>query len=53
MIALPIYIRPEIYKNYKVPDILLTGDTKKINEWLYEQSLIRTEKYKNKNNIHN
>ena len=53
MIAPPIYTRPEIYKNYKVPDILLTGDTKKINEWLCQQSLIRTEKYKNKNNIHN
>ena len=38
---------------YKVSDILLTGDTKKINEWLCQQSLIRTEKYKNKNNIHN
>ena len=46
LIAPPIYTRPENYKGLKVPDILLTGNTKKIKEWLYEQSIIRTEKYK-------
>ena len=56
VIAPPIYTRPENYKGLKVPDILLTGNTKKIKEWLYEQSIIRTEKYKknilnNNNNI--
>ena len=29
----PVYTRPEIYKNLKVPDILLSGNHQKINEW--------------------
>ena len=27
------YTRPEVYKNWKVPKILLSGDHKKIEEW--------------------
>ena len=49
MIAPPIYTRPENYKGLKVPDILLTGNTKKIKEWLNEQSQIRTDNYKKSN----
>ncbi|MDA2969635.1 MAG: tRNA (guanosine(37)-N1)-methyltransferase TrmD [Actinomycetota bacterium] len=29
----PVYTRPEIYKNYEVPDVLLSGNHKKIQEW--------------------
>ena len=50
MISPPIYTRPENYKGFKVPEILLTGNTKKIQEWLYQQSQIRTDNYK-KNKI--
>ncbi len=42
MLAPPVYTRPEDYKGYKVPDILLSGHEKKIQEWRYEQALERT-----------
>ncbi len=29
----PTYTRPEVYKGLKVPDVLLSGDHKKIDEW--------------------
>jgi len=29
----PVYTRPEIYKNMEVPDVLLSGNHKKIEEW--------------------
>jgi tRNA (guanine37-N1)-methyltransferase len=29
----PQYTRPEVYKEWKVPEILLSGDHKKIEEW--------------------
>jgi tRNA (guanine37-N1)-methyltransferase len=42
MLAPPVYTRPEDYKGYKVPEILLSGHEKKIQEWRYEQALERT-----------
>ena len=44
LLAPPVYTRPAEFKGWKVPDILLSGDQKKIDEWRYEQSVIRTEK---------
>lgn len=38
----PIYTRPAEFKGHKVPDILLTGDHKKIEKWRSEQSAERT-----------
>ena len=29
----PVYTRPEIFKNMKVPEVLLSGNHKKIDEW--------------------
>ena len=29
----PVYTRPEIFKNLEVPDVLLSGNHQKINEW--------------------
>ena len=29
----PVYTRPDIYKNHKVPDVLLSGNHKEINDW--------------------
>jgi len=42
LIAPPVYTRPEEFQGWKVPDILLGGDLKKINEWRHEESVKRT-----------
>lgn len=34
----PQYTKPEEYKGWRVPDVLLSGDHKKIREWREEQS---------------
>lgn len=44
LLAPPVYTRPADYKGWKVPEILLSGNTKKIDDWKFEQSLMRTEK---------
>jgi tRNA (guanine37-N1)-methyltransferase len=43
LIAPPVYTKPAEYKNWKVPEVLLSGNFAKIEEWRYEQSLIRTQ----------
>ena len=43
LLAPPIYTRPAEYNGWKVPDLLLSGNTKLIEEWRHEQSLNRTE----------
>ena len=43
LLAPPVYTRPAEYKGWKVPEILLTGDPKKIEEWRFEQSFERTK----------
>jgi len=42
LLAPPIYTRPEVYNGWKVPEILLSGNTKEIEKWQLEQSLERT-----------
>ncbi len=42
LLAPPVYTRPADFRGVKVPDILLCGDPKKIDEWRHEQSLQRT-----------
>ena len=42
LISPPVYTRPADYKGWKVPDVLLSGHQAKIEEWRYEQSLLRT-----------
>lgn len=42
LLAPPVYTRPSEYKGMKVPDILLSGNFPKIEEWRHEQSLERT-----------
>ena len=42
LLAPPVYTRPEEYKGEKVPEILLSGHEKKIEEWRFEQALERT-----------
>ncbi len=43
LLAPPIYTRPAEYKGWKVPEILLSGNTPKIEEWREEQSYQRTK----------
>ena len=43
LLAYPIYTRPADYKGWKVPEVLLSGDFKKISEWQEDQSVSRTE----------
>jgi len=38
----PHYTRPEVYEDMKVPDVLLSGDHKKIERWRLKQALGRT-----------
>lgn len=44
LLAPPVYTRPAEYKGWKVPDVLLSGHTKKIEEWREEQAYKRTKK---------
>ncbi len=43
LLAPPIYTRPANYKGLKVPDILLSGDGKKIEAWKEQQAFRRTK----------
>ena len=44
LLAPPVYTRPEEFRGWKVPDILMSGNHAKIEEWRYQQSVERTEK---------
>ncbi len=44
LLEYPQYTRPEVFRGMKVPDILLSGNHKKIAEWRKEQSLERTKR---------
>lgn len=43
LLAPPIYTRPADYKGWKVPEILTSGNTPKVEEWREEQALERTK----------
>jgi tRNA (guanine37-N1)-methyltransferase len=43
LLAPPVYTRPADYKGWKVPEVLLSGDPKQIDEWRWNQSLERTK----------
>jgi len=44
LLAPPVFTRPSDFKGWKVPDILLSGNTAEIDKWRHEQSLERTKK---------
>ena len=44
LLAPPVYRRPAEYKGWRVPDVLLSGHQRKIDEWKHEQSLERTRR---------
>lgn len=43
LLAPPIYTRPAEYNGWKVPDVLLSGNDKLIEDWRNDMSLKRTE----------
>ena len=43
LLAPPVYTRPEDFRGWKVPEILMGGNHRKIEEWRHEQSLLRTK----------
>lgn len=43
LLAPPIYTRPADYKGWKVPEILTSGNTPKIESWREEQALKHTQ----------
>ena len=43
LLAPPVYTRPADYKGWTVPEVLLSGHEKKIQEWRHEQSVERTK----------
>ena len=44
LLSPPVYTRPADYKGWKVPEILLSGNEKKINEWRENQSFEITKR---------
>ncbi len=44
LLAPPVYTRPREFNNWTVPDVLLSGHQKKIDNWREEQSIERTKK---------
>ena len=43
LLAPPVYTRPAQYDGMKVPDVLLSGNFPKIDEWRHEEALKRTK----------
>lgn len=43
LVSPPVYTRPRVYNEWSVPDILLSGDDKKVEAWKYQQALERTK----------
>lgn len=43
LLAPPVYTRPESYRGWKVPEVLMSGNHAKISDWRLEQSINRTK----------
>jgi len=44
LLSPPVYTRPAEYKGIKVPEILLSGNDKLIDDWKHQQAIERTKK---------
>lgn len=44
LLEYPQYTRPRVWRDRKVPDILLSGDHARVDAWRYEQSVERTRR---------
>ena len=43
LLEAPVYTRPAEFKGMTVPDVLRSGDPKKIGAWQHEQAVQRTK----------
>ncbi len=43
LLAPPVYTRPADFRGWKIPEVLLSGDPKKVDEWRYEKAVERTK----------
>ncbi len=43
LVAPPVYSRPAEFRDWKVPDVLLSGHEANIQQWRYEESVKRTK----------
>jgi len=43
LLAPPVYTRPENFRDWKVPEVLLSGNHKLIEEWRYDEAIKRTQ----------
>lgn len=43
LLSPPVYTRPEEFRGWRVPEVLLSGDPKKVDQWREEQALKRTQ----------
>ena len=43
LLSPPVYTRPAEYKGMKVPDILLSGNEKLVDDWKHDQAIERTK----------
>ncbi|MFK5890660.1 MAG: tRNA (guanosine(37)-N1)-methyltransferase TrmD [Flavobacteriaceae bacterium] len=46
LLAPPVYTRPRAYKDLTVPEVLLSGNFKKIDDWRHEEALKKTQQLK-------
>ena len=46
LLEYPQYSRPAEWNYKKVPEVLLSGDHRKVEEWRREQSILRTKKFR-------
>jgi tRNA (guanine37-N1)-methyltransferase len=43
LLSAPVYTRPADFRGHRVPDVLLSGNQKLIDEWRYNQQITRTK----------
>ncbi len=46
LLSPPVYTRPASYRGWEVPDILRSGDERKIADWLHDQALEITKNHR-------
>ena len=52
LVAPPVYSKPRVYKGWEVPDVLLSGDKNKIDEWMINKSIERTKERRPEMNLY-
>lgn len=43
LLAAPVYTRPAEFRGWRVPDILMSGNTPEVEKWRFEQAMERTK----------